>query len=432
MVASGTLAAALATLSAGTGPQIRPGLASMRALLAALGEPQRSLPLAVHVAGTNGKGSTLAMVAAVLRQHGQRVHRFCSPPLDGWHQVIRPGDDPLPMDQADALADEILPSALACGASPFEFITAMAILAFARERAEIALIECGMGGRDDATNVLTTTAVAAVTALGHDHAAYLGDTLGQIAAHKVGIARAGVPLVMAPNQPKEIMAVLPTLAGPQVPLVLGGQDFSGIAQSDHWLFRWQGRPGMPLPLPGLSGPHQIDNATTALAICCQLIGWDATIAAAATALPAVRWPGRLEPLLVPPFRHAVLDGAHNAEAVAALVHVIDGWRREGPQPLALILGALGDREPALFAPLVARCAGWVPVTVTGGRVPGLSAEALARALTPIRPPLAVDDDTIPAAIAALAPLEGRLLVTGSLSLRAMIAAAKPQALPPAG
>jgi dihydrofolate synthase/folylpolyglutamate synthase len=365
------------------------------------------------------------MVGEVLKQHGQRVHRFCSPPLDSWQRVIRPGDLPLTTDHADDLNTEILPKALACGASPFEFITALAILAFARDRADVALIECGMGGRDDATNVLATTVVAAVTALGHDHAAHLGGTLHQIAAHKVGIARAGVPLVVAPDQPDEIIALIPRLAGPDVPLVLGGRDFSGTAHRDRWLFQWQGRPKVTLPLPGLRGPHQIHNATTALAICCQLIGWDATVAAAPDALSAVRWPGRLEPLSVPPFQHAVVDGAHNAEAVTALVQVIDGWRRDEPQPLALILGALGDRDPTLFAPLVARCSGWVPITVTGGRVPGLPAEVLARALASIRPPLGPVAPIIPDAVAALAPLGGRLLITGSLSLWAMIAAATP-------
>ncbi|CCC96315.1 bifunctional folylpolyglutamate synthase/dihydrofolate synthase [Azospirillum baldaniorum] len=321
-------------------------------LLAALGHPERRLPPVVHVAGTNGKGSTLAFLRAMLEAAGLRVHVYTSPHLVRFHERIRLAGTLIDDDRLAALLEEC---EAANGGGPitfFEVTTVAALLAFAREPADVVLLETGLGGRLDATNVVDRPAVTAITRISYDHRQFLGDTLEAIAGEKAGIFKPGSP-----------RGDLPAARG-------GGRPHPGHPGPRRWARRFPGwsvtpteggfrfesaRRRIELPLPGLAGAHQIVNAGVALA-CLDHLPVKVDDAAVRRGLAAVEWPARLQRLTRGPLAEALpagwdlwLDGGHNDSAGEVLAIQAARWAEEEPKrPLLLVYGMLASKEPREF------------------------------------------------------------------------------------
>ena len=322
-------------------------------LLAELDHPQDKTPPIIHIAGTNGKGSTAAMLRATLEAEGHRVHAYHSPHLTRFHERIILGGEPI----AEPLLEEILARVEAANQGRpitfFEVTTAAAFLAFSEYQADYLVLEVGLGGRLDATNVVTPKCTA-ITPISFDHQEFLGDTLLSIAEEKAGILKAGVPLFLAPQQ-SEVEAFLLTRAARTGAVVkMAGRDFRATATDAGLAFAIDDEM-LALPQPALRGAHQIDNAATALA-CAHYLGIGA--AAMATGLQTVRWPGRLQKLTRGPMLSALtarlpeadvyLDGGHN-EAAA---HILADWLlAQKPRPVHVVLAMLASKahDPYLAA-----------------------------------------------------------------------------------
>ncbi len=320
-------------------------------LLAALGHPERRLPPVVHVAGTNGKGSTLAFLRAMLEAAGLRVHVYTSPHLVRFHERIRLAGTLIDDDRLAALLEEC---EAANGGGPitfFEVTTVAALLAFAREPADVVLLETGLGGRLDATNVVDRPAVTAITRISYDHRQFLGDTLEAIAGEKAGIFKPGVPAVIYPQPAEEAartLAIRAETVGAPVP--------GWSVTPTEGGFRFESdRRRIELPLPGLAGAHQIVNAGVALA-CLDHLPVKVDDAAVRRGLAAVEWPARLQRLTRGPLAEALpagwdlwLDGGHNDSAGEVLAIQAARWAEEEPKrPLLLVYGMLASKEPREF------------------------------------------------------------------------------------
>ncbi|MFC0410648.1 bifunctional folylpolyglutamate synthase/dihydrofolate synthase [Roseomonas elaeocarpi] len=319
--------------------------------LDAIGNPERQLPPVVHVAGTNGKGSTCAFTRAVAEAAGQRVHVYSSPHLVRFHERIRLAGQ---LVEESVLADTLEEVERRNGGQPitvFEITTAVAILLFSRVPADLLVLEVGLGGRFDATNVVPRPAATAIAAVSMDHMDFLGDTIAAIAREKAGIAKPGVPLVTG-RQPPEAMAVIEaTAAEVGAPLLRRDRDWWVEERGDGLLYR-DARGSVALPRPALPGPHQADNAALALAA---LRAWNPpwlTDAAAAEGLRRARWPARLQQLdsgalraMLPPDWELWLDGGHNPGAGEVLAQHLRGWN---DRPLHLLVGMKRSKAAAEF------------------------------------------------------------------------------------
>jgi len=334
------------------------GLDRMRAALALLGDPHRAAPV-LHVAGTNGKGSTCAFAEAALRAAGLQTGLYTSPHLRHFCERIRVGGAQLPEAEAAALFEEIaarVPWALDDGGLTFfELATLLGFLAFARARVEVAIVEVGLGGRLDATNAIDGPLACAVSALGLDHVEHLGPTLADVAREKAGIFKRGAPAVSA-GQPREAAEVLAREAARVgAPLWRPGRDYRYESRRGHG-FCYAG-PGWTVRAePSLPGRHQRGNA----ALACALLeaaagrGLAVTAAHAAEGLSAAIWPGRLQRIAERPL--VLLDGAHNPHAARALAAAIP--EATGSRPLQLVFGALADKDArAMLAELLPLAAG---------------------------------------------------------------------------
>ncbi|MFD1342731.1 bifunctional folylpolyglutamate synthase/dihydrofolate synthase, partial [Litorisediminicola beolgyonensis] len=261
-------------------------------LLAALDHPERSLPPVIHVAGTNGKGSTLAMIRAGLEASGKTAHVYTSPHLVRFHERIRLAGELITEEALTALLDEAY---AANGADPityFEITTCAALLAFARTPADHTLLEVGLGGRLDATNVIDRPALTVITPVAMDHESFLGDTLEKIAFEKAGILKRGVPCVVGRQDERALAVIEARAAELGAPLLARGQHWHSWEERGRLVY--QDETGLlDLPLPNLPGPHQIDNAGAALAALRHLgIGDEACEAAVTRA----EWPARMQRL----------------------------------------------------------------------------------------------------------------------------------------
>ena len=389
-------------------------------LLAALGSPERRLPPVIHIAGTNAKGSVLAMLRAGLEGAGARVHAYTSPHLVRFHERIRVAGTLIPEGELSAILDEC---ERANGAEPityFEITTCAALLAFARRPAEWTLLEVGLGGRLDATNVVDRPALSVITPVAMDHQAYLGDSLARIAAEKAGILKPGVPAVIGPQHPEAMEVIAARAAEVGAPLHIHGRDWQ-VREQDGALV-WQGagaRQG--LPLPALVGRHQIDNAGIALAALHLLGAGDP-----AAAMRDAHWPGRMQRLssgklsAAAPGAEIWLDGGHNPEAAQA---VSDAMAAMAPRPLHLICGMLNTKDIAGFMAAFAGRAAHLHAVAIPGEGATLSADATARAARDAGIPASAADgwQAAAGAIAAEAP-GARILVTGSLYLAGRVLA----------
>ncbi len=330
-------------------------LGRMRRLLGALDAPERRLPPVVHVAGTNGKGSTVAFLRAFLEAAGHRVHVYTSPHLVRFTERIRLAGAPVDDDTMIALLDRCEAANGGLPITYFEITTAAAFLAFAEVPADILLLEVGMGGRLDATNVIDRPLVTAITRISMDHQQFLGDTLAAIAAEKAGILKPGVPAVLGPQgEAAAVDTVRARAALVGAPLRLPGRDWRCHHDAAGFVLE-TGDARRRFPTPALEGDHQIANAATAIVTADHLPGFGLDQAALAQGLLCVDWPGRLQPIRrgplfdqVPPGSALWLDGGHNDSAGEALAGWAASRRAEDGQGVDLIVGMLESKDPVAF------------------------------------------------------------------------------------
>lgn len=394
-------------------------------LLGRLGDPHKRLPPVVHVAGTNGKGSTVAYMRAALEASGRRCHVYTSPHLVHFHERIRLAGALIAEDHLIDVLEECERVNAGEPITFFEITTCAAFLAFARVPADVVLLETGMGGRLDTTNIVDRPAVTAITPISMDHMDHLGDTLGKIAAEKAGIFKQGVPAVIGP-QPDEAAAVFDAHARAlQAPLHRAGQEWRAWATDTG--MRYEGkRPRLDLPRPALLGAHQVINAGIAIACLEMLEALPVTEAHLKRGLVEVDWPARLQRLkrgplvdLLPRGWELWLDGGHNAGAGEVLASVARAW---GDEPLHLVYGMLNTKEPEGFLkPLAPLVADLKAVTIPGAEasLPGEQSAAKARGCG-IRAEAMPDVATAIRAIVATATRPGRVLICGSLYLAGVV------------
>ena len=402
-------------------------LGRIERLLAALGDPQDQLPPVIHVAGTNGKGSTIATLRACLEAGGYRVHAYISPHLVRFHERIRLAGQLIEEEALIALLEEC---ERANGGTPityFEITTAAAFLAFARTPADIVLLETGLGGRLDATNVVAHPAVTGITPISLDHQAFLGDTIAQIAGEKAGILKPGVPAVVGP-QPEAAEAVIEArAAGLAAPLLRWQHEWRCAAIDAGMRFtgkHWR----LDLPMPSLAGAHQIANAGIAIACLEQLRDLPLSAEAVADGLRHIEWPARMQRLTRGPLVEMMmpgwelwLDGGHNPGAGAILGEFVAGWH---DRPLFLVVGMLNTKDSAGFLrPLAPHAKALAAVTIPGEQNP-LPAEAVDAAARSVGL-VATTAASVEAALfefSSQAPA-GRILICGSLHLAGTVLAA---------
>ncbi|MBN8185307.1 bifunctional folylpolyglutamate synthase/dihydrofolate synthase [Salipiger thiooxidans] len=389
-------------------------------LLEALDHPERKLPPVIHAAGTNGKGSTLAMIRAGYEGAGKSVHAYTSPHLARFHERIRVAGELIPEAELSAVLDECWNANGGESITYFEITTCAAFLAFARTPADVTLMETGLGGRLDATNVFERPALTVITPISLDHQQFLGETLAAIAGEKAGILKRGVPCVVGP-QPPEVMEVVEARAERLgAPLLAHGQHWQVWEERGRLVF--QDEHGlMDLPLPNLPGAHQIENAGAALAALRHLGLGDAACEAAVT---RAEWPARMQRLRRGPLVEAApgvelwLDGGHNPAAGEALAkHLATLPER----PTHLICGMLNTKDIAGYLrPLAGHAASLTAVSIPG-EANTLPADETARvaASVGLRAGEAGSVAEALAEIAAEEP-EARVLICGSLYLAGSI------------
>ena len=326
----------------------RLGLDRIIQLLDRLGRPQDQLPPVLHVAGTNGKGSTCAFLRAALEAAGHRVHVFTSPHLVRFNERIRLAGALIDDDRLASLLSEVLDASEGIEPSFFEATTAVAFLAFSRTPADAAILEVGMGGRLDATNVVDRPLVCGIAALGIDHQHWLGSTLVQVAGEKAGIAKRGVPLVTQTYEQDAADSVGYVASERGARWIPRGSEWDAVPERDGIHYR-DGSGELLLPLPRLAGRHQAMNAALAVAMLRHQNVLRVPERALVAAMRWADWPARLQRLAPGPLvgeREVWLDGSHNANAAQALARAV----RE-KAPLTLIAASLRSKDPhGLLAP----------------------------------------------------------------------------------
>ncbi|HEX2555265.1 MAG TPA: folylpolyglutamate synthase/dihydrofolate synthase family protein [Microvirga sp.] len=400
-------------------------------LLAELGHPERRLPPVIHVAGTNGKGSTIAFMRAILEAAGLAVHVYTSPHLVRFHERIRLGrlGGGRFVDE-ERLVETLRRCEAVNGGQPitvFEITTAAAFQLFAETPADVLLLEVGLGGRFDATNVIDEPAAAVVTSIGYDHAEYLGTTLPKIAGEKAGIFKRGAPAVIAPQDYEEADRTLREAAerAGARPVLVGAQDFSVHEEGGRLVY--QDEDGLlDLPRPRLHGRHQFTNAATAIAAL-RAAGFRGFETAAFEAgLARAEWPGRLQRLtrgrllaLAPEGCDLWLDGGHNLDGGRVLAAAMAELGERGDAPLVIVAGMLGTKDSEGFFKNFAGLAR----EVIAVPIPGQVAARPAGEVAAIAARVGLTTSTAPNVEAALASLHSyvwdhppRVLICGSLYL----------------
>lgn len=390
-------------------------LGRMERLLKNLGNPETRLPPVIHIAGTNGKGSTLAYLDAILSAGGQRVDSYVSPHLVHFNERIRLGGRDIDEAQLAALLAECEAANEGAPITFFEITTAAALLAFERSAADILLLEVGLGGRLDATNVVPRPALSAITPVSIDHTQYLGDTLAGIAAEKAGILKAGVPAVIGAQLPAAQAAIEDRAAALGTPLLRQGVEWDVHPDGDGFCYETSSEKSH-FPLPALAGAHQIGNAGITIACVAALKAGAVPHTAIAEGLAGARWPGRLQQISLPgmaPGWEVWLDGGHNAAAGEALAAARD-WH---DKPLHLVVGMINSKAPEDFLRPLASLA----ASVTGVAVPGEAASLAPQAICDAAAGLGLPNqpaDNVKTAIERISCQDGpgRILVCGSLYL----------------
>ncbi len=419
--------AILARLTALHPREIDLSLGRIERLLAALGHPERRVPPVIHVAGTNGKGSTIAFLRAMLEAAGKAVHVYTSPHLVHFHERIRlaaPGGGRF-VEEAE-LAATLAEVESVNGLEPitlFEITTAAAFLLFARHPADVLLLEVGLGGRLDATNVIAKPLATIITPVSLDHAKFLGESLVEVAQEKAGILKRDVPAIIAtqPDRGRDVIERAGARAG--APLSISNQDWQAREERGRLVFEDENGL-LDLPLPRLQGRHQLENAGTAIAALRALPDLGVTPASIERGLATVSWPARLQRITqgnlaatIPEGVELWLDGGHNPDGGRAVSEAMAALEERVPCPLVLVVGMLDTKDSDGFlAPFssIANSLHAVPLSSPSGRTPAEVVETAGRVGIPGRAhgSLRAALDTI------LREAEGpmRILITGSLYL----------------
>lgn len=404
-------------------PQGRFGLKTIRTLLARLGDPQRQLPPVFHVAGTNGKGSTCAYLTAMLQAQGLRVHAATKPHLVRYNERIRLAGKLIDDGLLASLLAEVLDAGEDLAPSFFEVTTAATFLAFARNPADACVIEVGLGGRLDATNVLEAPAACGIATLGIDHEAFLlrpeagtpETPLARIAFEKAAIARNSAPLVTQAYPDEAAAEVFRAAERARAPLVMRGAHWWAEADADSIHYR-DASGHLTLPLPALVGGHQADNAALAVAMVRHQSHVAVSPEAMAAGIGAARWPARLQLLgpgpltAISPGRRVWLDGGHNPDAGAAIARHF-----EQREPVHLIIGMLANKDPAAIVAPLRRYLLSLSVVPAPGHEAHAPESFAAHSALPVRSFFSVEE-----ALAALPRADGEqggdVLIAGSLYL----------------
>lgn len=372
----------------------------IRALLEKLGNPQFSIPRAFHVAGTNGKGSTSAFLRAILEAQNRTVHVHTSPHLVNWNERYRLGRPGGGQFVSDAELEEAILVAEAANAGKpitvFEIMSAVGFMLFSRNPADYSIMEVGLGGRFDATNVLEDPAACIITPVALDHQAYLGETVAKIAFEKAGIIKKGAPVIVGEQEEEGLAVIIGRCEAMGSPVLVARQDFDYYEQAGRFVY--QDEMGLlDLPLPRLIGSHQLGNAAMAIAACRKVLP-DLSGEAVETAMLRVSWLGRFERLkenrlvqglsthsAVRPeiWPEIWIDGGHNPQAGQVIARELANLEDRFSMPLHLIVGMLTTKDPSgFFSAFEGLVAGVVTVPVNqsdSGFDPHLLAEIAASA-----------------------------------------------------
>jgi len=396
-------------------------------ILAALGHPERSLPPVIHVAGTNGKGSTIAFMRAILEAGGLRAHVYTSPHLVRFNERVRLGDSgALVSDQEllDALAECEHANADA-PITVFEITTAAAFLLFAGHSADVLLLEVGLGGRLDATNVIDQPLATVVTPVSLDHAEYLGDTVAQIAAEKAGILKSGVPAIVAAQAREALAAIERQAARVKAPIRIAGEDWTATEERGRLVY--QDNAGLlDLPAPKLYGRHQFENAGVAIAALRAVGSLKLPPTAFEAGMAKADWPARMQRLshgslaaLTPSGGELWLDGGHNADGGRAVANALADLEERVSRPLVLVVGMLSTKDCESFLRNFAGLAHRVVAVPIPHQDKSFPADTIAAAARGVGIPAQSCAD-LEAALAAIAGFDldpaPRILITGSLYL----------------
>jgi dihydrofolate synthase / folylpolyglutamate synthase len=398
-------------------------------LLAALDHPERRLPPVIHVAGTNGKGSTIAFLRAILEAGGKRVHAYTSPHLVRFNERFRIGR----VGESKLVSDEELVATMEecehvnAGApiTVFEITTAVALLLFARHPADVLLLEVGLGGRLDATNVIGNPLATIITRISVDHTDFLGDSLEKIAAEKAGILKRGVPAVIA-SQPRDALVVIERQAAKLgAPLKIAGEDWTATEERGRLVY--QDETGLlDLPPPKLYGRHQFENAGLAIAAVRTIRQFVIPPAAYDAGMVKAEWPARLHRLghgqlvdLAPVGSELWLDGGHNPDGGRAIAAALADLEERVSRPLVLIVGMLASKDCEGFLSNFTGLARRTIAVPVPGTEKGLGAETVAETARAIGLS-ATSRDSLTEALEASRKLDldppPRILITGSLYL----------------
>ena len=409
-------------------------LGRVERLLAKLGDPHKKLPPVVHVAGTNGKGSVTAYLKAMLQAAGARVHVYTSPHLVRFHERIEvAGADGKAAPIGEAELVDVLTRAQAVNGqddiTQFEITTAAAFLAFAENPADVLLLEVGLGGRLDATNVIEHPALDVITPISLDHAEKLGATLGKIAGEKAGILRRGVPAVISQQDPEAEDVIRAEALKVGAPLIVWGEHFDAYEQRGRLVVQSEDLL-LDLPLPSLVGCHQVVNAGTAVAAALRLgtslphLGLGER--AIEQGLTGARWPARMQrldsgplPSLLRPGAELWLDGGHNPAAGRALAQTLADLEERSPKPLHLIVGMMGLKDAAGFlAPFRGLARHVITVPIPGAHEAPHAPETLAETAREVGLDAESANDIVAALkrTDAVEPGPKRVMICGSLYL----------------
>tara|TARA_B100000315_G_scaffold168434_1_gene156944 strand:- start:4699 stop:5979 length:1281 start_codon:yes stop_codon:yes gene_type:complete len=393
-------------------------------LLEVLGNPEARLPPVIHIAGTNGKGSSLAFMRSIAEAAGLRVHVYTSPHLVTFNERIRIAGELISDDALLALIDEVEAANVDAPITFFEITTAIALLAFSREPADLVLLETGLGGRLDATNVIARPAVTVLSPISQDHAGFLGDDLAGIAVEKAAIMKSGVTCVTTKQDQVVLDVIRGFAAGVDAPLIVEDEDwFIAIKGDQLTVMTPEGE--IEPPLPALPGPHQLQNAGLAIVSLAALGDIRITREAVTSGLQSIDWPARMQKLTSGPLTDQLpdnwelwLDGGHNPAAGIALANTVKAM---DDRPLYLIAGLINSKDPSGFlSPLKDHTTALWAVEITGEEA-SLSADevsdtATALGIEALKASSIGDAITQITANKSANKLGGRILVCGSLYL----------------
>ncbi len=401
----------------------------VQCLLAALDHPERKLPPMIHVAGTNGKGSTIAFMRAILEAAGKRVHAYTSPHLVRFNERYRlgaPGEGKLVSDdELSAALEECERANAGAPITVFEITTAVGMLLFARHPADVLLLEVGLGGRLDATNVVDNPLATIITRVAIDHTDLLGDTLDKIGTEKAGILKRGTPAIIAAQARDALAAIERQAAKVSAPLKIAGEDWTATEERGRLVY--QDEAGLlDLPAPKLYGRHQFENAGLAIAALRAIKPFKIAPAAYEIGMVKADWPARLQRLaqgrlveLAPVGSELWLDGGHNPDGGRAIAAALADLEERVSRPLVLIVGMLASKDCAGFLSNFTGLARRMIAVPVPGAEKGMSAEAVADAARAIGL-AATSRDNLEEALEAARKLDldppPRILITGSLYL----------------